>query len=492
MGQYNSIIEDGLLIAKWNNDTERRDLAALYLDIYRGNYRQILKALIKEQCDHRLAKALYCFLESEEICSRLIEEISLVFSEPSQITLMKRKGKGKNEEIVINEELNPKFQELLEAVDLNVVLENIDKYTELMYDVPVLPQHRNGDIKIDIITSDKCYVEQNELDPTLFDRFIYQVDILENTKKINEIVKVNYWDITEGKAKKFKADVLMNGEIDPKTVEEIKGVPNYKKEMPVTIFRNYYPDDSVFYKGSSGIIDKSIMADLRRTDLCLTEAYEIAQMVTKGMEKDDFNELKIARIFRINIPASGLEGGETGDASYISPNSQLKELLELVKDRYKSLALSRGISMSQISGESASSGFHLALSMSKIIDRNKRKRKYYTKPLKKLLRMLLITANAVKFANFPDHPLFRIDYGELEFAMSDEDREKLFGLQKANGTRNLIDYEMDRNPDIKTREEALEIVLARREENEKLKPPNPFEGVPPIDDKDKKKEKEDK
>ena len=190
------------------------------------------------------------------------------------------------------------------------------------------------------------------------------------------------------------------------------------------------------------------------------------------MSEDQFDKIKKGRIFRINAPSNDM-GEANGDAKYLSPQEQLKEFSELITERYTKLALGKSLSMSQISGESATSGFQLALSMSKIMDANKRERKYYRQPIKKTLKLLCELAKQTGFASFPNNPEFNIDFGEMQFAESPDTKEQTRALRLANKTANLIDFEMEDNPDL-DREEALAVVMARIEENKKINP-NPYE-----------------
>lgn len=459
---YNTIIQDGQIIAKWTDDQNRRLLMSMYLDYFRNVYRDILAALIDKHVNARGAAELKKYIETEGITEKLINEISIIFAEPLKV------------EIENKEQQTKEFIEILDDSLFQVVLENINQYVELLRDCPVIPQVRNGKLFYAIITPEKVIVHQNPENPTNFVRFLYQIDILENTPgKPERIDQYFCYDITSGKLEAYKCTLLMTGEIDGDSIEPIK-IPPYK-EIPVIIFRDYLPDDSVWYRGNTHIVDKAIAMDMRRTDLAMAEAYHIPQIVTTGMLGKDFANMTLDRTSYINIPPNEATGETIGDAKYISPPDDLKSLQELIKERIKGISLIKGLSADSIEGMTASSGYHLALSKSTIIDINKKKRKYYALSIKKLLQLTVETLKFYKIKDF-GKPKFNIDFGEIKFAQSEEEREKVWGLRLGNKTANLVDYELDKNPDLKgNRIEAMKIVLEREEENEQLRPANPFE-----------------
>jgi Ser-tRNA(Ala) deacylase AlaX len=106
--------------------------------------------------------------------------------------------------------------------------------------------------------------------------------------------------------------------------------------------------------------------------------------------------------------------------------------------------------------------------MQRILDINRRKRKYYTKPIKKMLKLVLFLYKEIGVYNISGD--ITINYGELHFSESEIDKERAWGLKLSNGTANLVDYELEHDPDLVTREEALEKIKQRQAENARLQP----------------------
>jgi hypothetical protein len=195
----------------------------------------------------------------------------------------------------------------------------------------------------------------------------------------------------------------------------------------------------------------------------MAEAYNIPQLLTIGMDEESISKWKKGRSYHLNIPPNTL--GDNNSAQYISPNEALEELNKLIQDRYERLGLQCNLSKSQITGETATSGYHLALSKMDVRDLTKRRRKYYKKPITDLCKRIIEALEpTVRITGNVDRMTVSLKYKEPVILESTVEREQGWALKFANGTANLIDYEMQHNPEITTREEALAIVLARAKE----------------------------
>jgi coenzyme F420-reducing hydrogenase alpha subunit len=220
----------------------------------------------------------------------------------------------------------------------------------------------------------------------------------------------------------------------------------------------------VWYRGGSHIVQKAIAIDKKRTDLAMAEAYNIPQLFVQGMDDEAAAKFKKGRSYLINVSGSMLDDSGN-DAKYISPNEALDELNKLIQERYDRLGLQSGLSKSQISGETATSGYHLALSKQDVRELSHRRRKYYKKPITNLCaRLIEALSNTVRISQNTENLKVSLKYKEPVMLESTSEREQGWALKFANGTANLIDYEMQHNPEIATREEALAIVLGRAKE----------------------------
>ena len=459
---YNNIIQNGLLISKWQDDEQRRELASMYLDYYKGVYRSVLGKLIEQQVNREGAKKLKYFMESVGLTEYIIKEIALVFSEPADITLLDAP-----------DDVAADWDNTLSDVDVQVVLENIDQYVELLHDCAVMPIVIDGVAKLKIITPEKCIIHQKEDDPTEMIRFLYLVDTMVNTPGRLERVDIYAClDIADGRLRYYTCELDKLGQIIKETINE-KEIPDYGR-IPVVFFRNYLPTDCFWYSGNSTIVDTSIQADMRRTDLAMAEAYHIPQLVTSGLTNEEFKKLTLDRTSYINIPRDEM-GNAQGKAEYITPDSGLDKLNEQIQNRRKTLARNKGLSSDTIDGVTATSGYQLALSKMDILQRNKSKRKYYIKPIRELMELLIDTLYFYDIINFTSYKdKVSIDFGEISFPQSEEEKARAREMNTAQGIWSPIQSIMQDNPDLDEKE-AVKHFKKIQEWNKLGQPENPFE-----------------
>ena len=462
---YKNIIKYGQIRAKWNNDEQRRAIATVYLDYYRDVYKDILYDLIDSQISDKVeAERLKMFVETEGVTSWIINEIAIVFAEPPIISGLNKKGDVIESESVVNG-----FNDFLDDLNINVVLENIDKYVELLHDVAVIPIVTNNKLSLKIITSEKCIINQDEDDPTKMTQFLYQIGILEDSIGNNSVEWYMCYDMTSGSLEAYTCKLLETGEIDYDTRVMVI-TPPYK-DIPVIMFRNYLPDDSFWYKGNSSIVDKAISIDMRRTDLAMAEAYHIPHLVMTGGSKQSFKNLSLSRTAFYNIPNDNNE--TTGDAKYITPQDDLIKLRDLINDRRKVIARNKGLSSDTIDGVTATSGYQLALSKQDILNINKRKRKYYTNPINELIMLAIETAKYYKLINLTQIVKTHINYGEITFAQSDEEKARARAAKTLAGTWSPVMSLMEDDPEL-TEDLAIEKIKQIAGWNKLTQPANPF------------------
>ena len=406
--------------------------------------------------DGEEAKELKKYIEHDNITERFIEEISLVFAEKVRITARKLRPDG---QLIDDEDTQKQLDRLLRISRFQVTMKEVERLSKLTFDVAVLPQVRDGKIELDIITGDKAFVVQQERNPLKAEQFYYQVGIRENTALADRVDIYHFWT-SDGR--KYQCEIMINGQPDPQSVARLNHVP-YDR-MPVVMFRSYLPIDAFWYDGENAIVEKNIAIDLKRTDLAMAEAYNIPQLFTTGTRENQ--DLKKGRTFKIDIPRNDM-GEAVGDAKYLAPDEPLKELNQMILSRIEQLGLSKGLSRSLITGANASSGYELALSKYEIVERNKRQRDYYYDSVVELVQTMIATANRGLGWDIPEDLVIGVDFGEIRFAVSDEEREKTRLMKLQNGTVSRIDLMMEDNPEL-DRPTAIEQATRIDRENGQL------------------------
>ena len=426
-------------LMKWRDDFERRKEISRAIDFYENKHKKYIEEIIDNRIDKREAEILKKYFEYENLTDSLIRDMSLIFREPPDITD------------------DEKVKDLLDQILYLAVMRDVNKLVNLTRDVGVLPQIRDDQIELDIITADNMFVEQEDDDPTKAKAIYYQVGVLTNTPIVADRIDIYHYWTKEGK---FKCYVNSEGYIEEDSIEQLEA-PDYDGEIPIIMFRNYKPIDKFFSTKRNAIVDKNEQIDLRLTALNMLEDYNLPQRVNVGVPPEQ--EMKAGLTFSMDIPSNSM-GEVKGDSKFINPQAPVMDEWTLIENRMIRVARSLGLSADTIKGAEYTSGFHYALSKQEIIQKNKEEREYYRKSMTDLIRIILMTANELPGYSFNPKMEIKIDFGEVRFVEDPEARERVRALQMSNGTMSRVDFVMDDNPDL-SRDDAIEKIKEIDEEN---------------------------
>jgi len=446
---HNYLIGDGFIIKDANSNEATEGISA----------NRFLEDLIYRRMNFQEARILRNYIEVDNLTYRIIKDKAIMFKVPPIIKL----DNGSKVQ-------QANFDLLLTQTNFYAILRDIQRYTELQFDFHVIPQVRKKKVKIDFILSQDAFVEQDIDDPTEFTKFFYQVGIRENTVSADEIINYIMWDENG----KHTCEVTTEGKIDEDTCEPVETIWDSKKIngksiIPIVAFRNYIPVNTYWSPRINYLVEKNIQIDLRVTGLNMLEDFNLPQKVRTGM--DDTTEGKVGLTFTEEI-LRGDNDESVGDVKYIRPDAPVEEEKNLIEWRKRDTAVGAGISADSLTGKTFTSGFELFLSKSEIIEKNKEERVYYLNPIKELLAYTMIAAEEVGM-KFPKNPEISVNFGELIYTQSPEERERTRAAKKVNGTWSSIQSIMEDDPDL---DEAAAIVkLAQITEWNKLnRPANPF------------------
>ena len=122
--------------AKWNEDLERRALAEKALDFYNDNHNPTLTSgygyisqMIYNRVDAEEAQIMDNYVEPDNMTTRIVDERSIMFRVPAEITL--ENG---------SEAQKANWETLLEQTNMNTILQELQKYANLNHDVGCVPE----------------------------------------------------------------------------------------------------------------------------------------------------------------------------------------------------------------------------------------------------------------------------------------------------------------------------------------------------------------
>jgi len=415
-----------------------------------------LEEIIFKRVNFQEAAILKEYIETDNLTKSIIDAKSILFKVQPSIT------------IEASEERQEKFNQFLEDTNFFPLLRQIQRLTELQFDLHVIPQIRDGKVCIDIVLAQDAFVEQDKNDPTKFTKFFYQTGVLENTVSSEKVTEYIYWD-ADGQ---HKCEITADGQIDQATVEDIPSVWDGTKVIPVVVFRNYIPINTYWSPRKNYLVEKNIQVDLRLTALNMLEDFNLPQKVRIGMDADV--EGKVGLTFTEDILRND-QGEAVGSVNYIRPDAPVTEEKELIEWRKKEVAVSSGLSADSLTGKTFTSGFELFLSKSEIIEKNKEDRPLYRQPLKQLLSYMMFLAKdkANYGATVDTMPEVSINFGELVYTQSPEEVERVNAAKLVNGTGSLVEFAMKEDPDL-DEEEAIKLIKQRQSWKKLTAPTDPF------------------
>ena len=455
------VIKESQIQAKWQSDVERRNLANFALDMYNGLYVDYLNKKIDDTVSAQGdLSEMKKYIDTMNILKNIIDDTSLVFAEKPDISV---NINGK-----INDAYTIALNDILDKANFHVILNELNRYTNLFYDMIAVPVTRNDKIEIDLITPDRAFIYNNDFDSTTAETTFYLISELPNDQKgaaRNDLYMAcnqagKRLVVVKGKDKTGKPIVIdYVGQDYDNFIDETKYPVN-----PAISFRNYFPLSSYWHPGLNPLVENDLNNSMRLTEYNMARAYQLPVLVTIGMENS--KDITKGQKARINFPPT--MGSAPASASYITPDQKLAELGDQIYKQVEGIKLSRKLSKSNITGQTATSGYELMLSKSEILNLNKSDRKYYVRPVQQICQCIMAMANHYNIVRFPDNATIAITFGEQEFIETPKERIERQQKELAAGLKNLVDIEIENSGEVLSREEALKLVTERKEENKKL------------------------
>ncbi len=372
---------------QWVDDIIRREKAATAIDFYNhvedeyiterlsGIYPQNYDAICKYKTKYPLTQ-------------RVINDISISFQDGVDIS------------IIDNDKLSDKLNQILSEFGLNKTLQKVDKLSNLLFKVGVIPAFRNNKITLDIITPDECFVEQSKTDPTEITKLYYSINSNTNSpQKSVEIVQYQCWTKYETYIVEVchqTGSILILSEPEPH---------NYG-EIPVAWFETDFSTNSFWLDKENSVVNTNEVVDLELTNLRYILANQaFSTLITTGL--DSPIPLEMGPGSYLNLPFD--ESTDTSPtANYITPAAKFTEYWKIINDLIADSAQSMGLSVdSYKSSNSFNSGFQLKLSKSSIFNRATITRTGYIPSIDKLVKLIMQTYN------FNVTNLFGVDSVEL-------------------------------------------------------------------------------
>lgn len=357
-----NIITSQLSTAKWSQQTKRMSKIQRILDYYNNDYDTYILSTLKAVYPNNY-KSLSNFIRKYPLTNRLVDDISILF---------------KNKPIVeCNDQL---LSQYLNDSNLYSILPMINRLANLTYKVGLLPRIYNNRILIDILTPNKCWIQQVPGFPTEISALYYLNDSSSDSitgYQVNLATKVTNQLIQT-------IQISYNG-----SYKVISSQQNPYGYIPVVWIQTEAVYDSFWPTKVNPLPQLNEYYVISKTYQAFAIAYQaIATMVTKGL--DPKAVVPFGPSTWIDLPQNMGQG--QSDAKYITPGTDFDSMRKFSQNILQQSSALMGLSaQSYKKAQSFASGYALQLSKTDVLDYNAMQIQMYTNRLSQLIYIIADT-----------------------------------------------------------------------------------------------------
>ena len=385
-----NIIQNQLSTAKWSQQTKRMSKVQRILDYYNNDYDNYIASKLKAVYPNNY-KSLANFIRKYPLTNRLIDDISILF---------------KTKPIVeCNDQL---LSQYLNDSNLYSILPMINRLANLTYKVGLLPRIYNNRILIDILTPNKCWIQQVPGFPTEISALYYLNDSSSDSitgYQVNLATKVTNQLIQT-------IQISYNG-----SYKVISSQQNPYGYIPVVWIQTEAVYDSFWPNKVNPLPQLNEYYVISKTYQAFAIAYQaIATMVTKGL--DPKSVVPFGPSTWIDLPQNMGQG--QSDAKYITPGTDFDSMRKFSQNILQQSSALMGLSAQAYKkAQSFASGYALQLSKTDVMDYNSMQIQMYTNRLSQLIYIISDTIQIyTDFTVSPQHtimiklPQTKVSYSE--------------------------------------------------------------------------------
>lgn len=367
------------------------------------------------------------------IMKKIINNLAQVYRESPIRTI---EGSEKDKEL---------YKEIVENSSLDIKIKQASRYTKLLKTILLRPVWRNETLDLDILTGNILDVETGESPEDLKKIFVTDYG---NTDKIEDVT-FSLWTPESWSRLDFRGNVIEQN-INPYQI------------LPFVPLFDYPPTSSAFWlSGGSDLISLQEAINIKLVDLLYLLAQQsfgvgyIKGVAGGGSVKVD--------------PGSLVELPENGEIGFEAQKAEIKEVVEAIDKIIKWACVSNGISAASMSTDA-----NEASGLSKLVDKQELSEmrqddialfRSYEKQLFKIMRVVWNTHNQQKLS---ESATLNIDFADPRPEIDPKTQAEAWDLQLAMGIRSRVDFAMELNPDLATREDAMAHLMKIKEETRLL------------------------
>jgi len=407
---------------------QRKAHSALRLDYYQDEQIEALWETLQQDFANP-SKLQPCFIN---IVKKIVNQTATVYVEEATRTV-----EGSEQDKTL-------FAEIAEQCQLDNTLKTASKLTKLLKTTLLRVVWRNNRLDLDL------------LPPHLLDVWVgdsprdLEAVLVEHPPQDGRVENTTYsrWTPNEWQRLDYRGRVLESG-------------PNPYKVLPFIPLWDGLPGSDFWLAGGDDLIALQEAVNGKLTDLLHILRFQgFGVGWIKGGEGGGTIQAD---------PGSFVELPENGELGFAAPDAPIADVLKSIDQLIKWAAVSNGLPASSLSTEPTDeSGISKIVSNSELSEMRRDDIALFRQYEKQLFNLIRIVWNTHNSKKLSDAATITTDFADPKPDTSDTDKANAWKSLMELGVIGPVDIVMERNPDITTREEALEYLMAVKIENDKL------------------------
>lgn len=400
------------------------------------------------------ARKRICFYEDNQF-PYIFEELSKYFSEPEKLKICfvncvkkivnslamvymqdaKREVEGTDRDKEI-------FAEIAKSTSLSVKWKMINRYTTLLKTLLVRVNFRNGSLDLDVITPDIASVRTGN-----------------SPEDIIEVIVTHYPESGKSEEVTYSVWTASTFERLDYRGQTIETIPNPYGVIPYTPIWDRCPASSFWLSGGDDLIVIQESISEKLCDLLYTIRHQGFSIgVLKGGQTSGGTIQA--------DPGSFIELGSDGDVKYVNAQAPIEEIISAIEFLLAQAAVSNGLSAASLSTKNIDeSGIAKVVGTRELEELRRDQIALYSKYEQNLFNLMKTVWNVHNPSKkFSDKCKLLADFYDSKPSLSPDKEADMWAKLLSLEVISPVDVAMARNPDLKTREDALAYLIQVKEE----------------------------
>ena len=430
-----SFVKSALAGGAVSGNKARKEATAKRLAYYHDDQLDYLAAdLAKRYADP--SKLTPTFLN---VVKKIVDQLSMVYCEPPTRTL---EGSQKDQDL---------FAEIVGQCGLNGKMKQASRLVKLLKTILIRPVWRNNRLDLDLLTGNILDIATGDSPEDLTQVLITHYG---QTNRVEEI-EYSLWTPELWQRLNYRGQLLEEEE-------------NPYGLLPFVPVWDCMPSDSFWQAGGDDLIALQDAINQQLTSLLYTTSF---QGFGVGWIKGQGGPGRPAGGHEMAVgPGSMVELGPGGELGFAATKAPIEEILGVIDKLVKWAAVSNGLPASSLTTEpTEESGLSKQISNLELQEKRRDDVDLWRKYEKQLFSVMRTVWNHHNPGHkISDGATLKMDFADPRATVSEKDQATTWQTLMGLGVIGPVDVALARNPDLKTREDALAFLLKIQDETAQL------------------------